>query len=153
MTEITFLASSKPFKIPTEIQQYNQRTVFATEEDFMFFTVHEAVDSWLQEIQGVFSLPYIYEAEGIGNRLFLKYIEEYMEIGDVLEVYHVPNQHAFLRYKEKMQSNPEPIEVNTGTYTYRDSSGFYQLNPKKWVEELSHRNYITEHGVTTFVKY
>lgn len=153
MTEITFLAASKPFKIPEEIQEYNQRTVFETEEDFMFFTVHEAVDGWLQEIHGLFSLPYIYESEGVGNRLFLTYLEKYMEIGDVLEVYSVPNQHAFLRYKEKMQTKPEPIEVNTGSYTYQDSSGLYQLNPKKWIEELSHRNYITHYGVTAFVKY
>lgn len=153
MTEITFLASSKPFKLPEEIEECNQRTVYETEEDFMIFTVNEAVDGWLQEIHDLFSLPYIYEAEGAGNRLFLTYLEKYMEIGDVVEIYSVPNQHALLRYKEKMQANPEPIEVNAGSYTYRDSTGLYQLNPKKWVEELSHKNYITQHGITTFVKY
>lgn len=153
MSEITFLASSKPFEIPEEIQQYNQRTEFEKEEDHMFFSVDELADGWLQEIQGLFSLPYIYEAKGVGNRLFLTYLEKYMEIGDVLEIYSVPNQHAFLSYKKKMQEKPELVEVNTGSYTYRDSSGLYQLNPKKWVEELSHRNYNTQHGVTTFIKY
>ena len=153
MTEITFLASSKPFKLPEEIEEYNQRTVYETEEDFMFFTVNEAVDGWLQEIHDLFSLPYIYEAEGVGNRLFLTYLEKYMEIGDVLEIYSVPNQHAFLRYKEKIQANPAPIEVNTGSYTYRDSTGLYQFNPKNWVDELSHKNFITHHGITRFEKY
>ncbi|WP_163103058.1 hypothetical protein [Peribacillus alkalitolerans] len=92
MTEITFLASSKPFEIPDEIEEYNKRTVFESEEDFIFFTVQEADDYWKKEIEGLFSLPYVYEVNGVGNRLFLKYIEKYMELGDVLEIYHVPNQ-------------------------------------------------------------
>lgn len=153
MSKITFLASSKPFKIPTEIQEYNQRTEFENEEDYMFFSVHKVADGWLQEIGDIFSLPYIYEVEGVGNRLFLTYLEKYMETGDVLEIYSMENQHAFLSYKKKLLEKPEPIEVNTGSYTYRDPSGLYDLNPKKWSEELSHRNYITEHGITTFVKY
>lgn len=153
MSEITFLASSKPLKIPEEIREYNHRMGVENEEDYMFFSVHEVAEGWLQEIQGLFSLPYIYEAEGVGNRLFLTYLEKYMETGEVLEIYSVPNQHAFLSYKKKAQEKPEPIEVNTGSYTYRDPSGLYQLNPKKWVEELSHRNYINQNGVTTFVKY
>ncbi|MEK6190283.1 MAG: hypothetical protein N2A99_04745 [Carnobacterium alterfunditum] len=153
MSKITFLASSKPLKIPEEIHEYSQRTGFENEKDYMFFSVHEVAEGWLQEVQGLFSLPYIYEAEGVGNRLFLTYLEKYMETGEVLEIYSVPNQHAFLSYKKKVQEKPEPIEMNTGSYTYRDLSGLYQLNPKKWVEELSHRNYITQHGVTSFVKY
>ncbi|EGA90942.1 hypothetical protein GPDM_02330 [Planococcus donghaensis MPA1U2] len=153
MSEITFLASSKPLKIPEEIQEYNQRTGFENEKDYMFFSVHEVTEGWLQEIRGLLSLPYIYEAEGGGNRLFLTYLEKYIETGEVLEIYSVPNQHALLSYKKKVQEKPEPIEVNMGSYTYRDLSGLYQLNSKKWVEELSHRNYITQHGVTTFVKY
>lgn len=52
-----------------------------------------------------------------------------------------------------MQENPVPIEVNVGSYTYRDIYGLYQLNLKKWIEDLSHRNYCTHRGVTTFVKY
>lgn len=41
-----------------------------------------------------------------------------MDIGDVLEIYEVPNQHAFEKYKQNMQENPEPIEVNVGSYKY-----------------------------------
>lgn len=130
MSEITFLASSKPFGIPEEIQEYNQLTDFESGEDFISFYVQKIDESWLKEIRNLFSLPYIYEAEGVGNRLFLACLEKYMETGDVLEIYRVPDQHAFDRYKEKLQEKPEPIEVNTGSYTYRDPSGLYQLNTK-----------------------
>ncbi|QIZ08318.1 hypothetical protein HFZ78_17625 [Priestia megaterium] len=98
-------------------------------------------------------MPYIYEVNGVRNLLFLKYIETYMELGDVLEIYRVPNQHAFEEYKQRMEEEPEPIEVNVGCYTYRTIYGLYQLNSKEWLEELSHRNYITHYGITTFVKY
>ena len=152
MTEITFLASTKPFKIPDEIRDYNKRTIFEREEDCISFSVEEIDDYWEKEVEGLFSLPFIYEVDGVGNRLFLTYIEKYMEIGDVFEIYTVPNQHAFEYYKQNMQENPEPIEVNVESYTYRDIYGLYQLNFKKWVEDLSHRNYCTHRGITTFVK-
>ena len=45
MTEITFLASSKPFIIPDEIQAYNNRTVFERMEDFISLWVTE-VDTY-----------------------------------------------------------------------------------------------------------
>jgi len=35
MSEITFLASSKPFQIPADIEEYNNRTVFKREEDLL----------------------------------------------------------------------------------------------------------------------
>jgi hypothetical protein len=153
MSEITFLASSKPFEIPDEIEAYNNRTFFEREEDFIYFSVEEIGDYWEKEIKGLFSLPYIYEAYGVVNQLFLLYIEKYMEVGDVFEIYTVPNQHAFEHYKQKMQENPAPIEVNVESKTYRDKYGIYQLNSRKRIEELSHRNYITHQGITTFVKY
>lgn len=153
MTQITFLASSKPFQIPDEIEEYNNRTVFEREEDAIYFSVQEVGDYWKDEIKGLFTMPYIYEAVGVGNKLFLRYIEKYMELGDVLEIYQVPNQHAFENYKQRMEEHPEPIEVNVGNHTYRTIYGLYQLNPKKWLEELSHRNYITHNGVITFVNY
>jgi hypothetical protein len=125
MTEIAFLASSKPFEIPDEIEEFNNRTVFERVEDFIFFNVQEIDEYWKKEVVGLFSLPYIYEVNGVGNQLFLKYIEKYMDIGDVLEIYAVPNQHEFEKYKQKMQENPEPIEINVGSYTYRDIYGSY----------------------------
>ncbi|MEK3643528.1 hypothetical protein [Aeribacillus sp. FSL M8-0235] len=45
MSEITFLASSKPFEIPDEIQAYNNRTVFERIEDWMSLSVRE-VDTY-----------------------------------------------------------------------------------------------------------
>ncbi|MER2059066.1 MAG: hypothetical protein ABTA16_09605 [Niallia sp.] len=153
MSEITFLASSKPFQIPDEIEDYNNRTYFESEEDFISFYVEEIDDYWAKEVEGLFSMPYIYEVYGIGNRLFLKYLEKYMEIGDVLEIYTVPNQHDFEYYIQQMLVNPQPIEVNVRSLIYKDIYGFYQLNTKKWLEELSHKNYITEHGITTILKY
>lgn len=153
MTGITFLASSKPFEMPEEIEKYNSRTEFESEEDVHFFTVQKLDDEWLKEIEGLFSLPYLYEVEGIESCWFLTYLEKYMETGDVFKVYSVPNQHALEKYIQELRENPEPIRVNTGSLTYQDIYGLYQLNPKKWVEELSHRNYLSPRGVTTFEKF
>ncbi|RFU68436.1 hypothetical protein [Bacillus sp. V59.32b] len=153
MTEITFLASSKPFEIPDEMEEHNNRIVFELEEDAIFFSVQKVDDYWKKKIKGLFSLPYVYEVNGVGNRLFLTYLDKYMESGDALEIYQVPNQHAFKNYKQRMEERPEPIEVNVGSHTYRNIYGLYQLNTKKWLDDLNHRNYITHHGITTFVKY
>lgn len=154
MTGITFLASSKPFIIPDEIQEYNNRTVFERMEDWMSLWVSE-VDTygWGGFVEELFTLPYIYEISGAGNQLFLLYLEKYMEIGDVLEILSISNQHAFEYHQRRLIERPEPIVINVGSLTYQNIYGTYQLNPKKWVEELSRRNYLTEYGVTTIVKY
>ncbi|MFS0824682.1 hypothetical protein [Bacillus sp. 1P02SD] len=153
MTQITFLASSRRFKIPDEIEEYNNRIVFEKEEDAIYFTVQEVDDYWKKKLKGLFSMPYLYEAHGVGNKLFLRYIEKYMEVGDVFEIYHARSQNQFAEFRRRMEEFPEPIEINVGGYTYRDIYGTYQFNPKKWLDELSHRNYISHHGITTFVKY
>jgi hypothetical protein len=153
MTQITFIASSRRFKIPDDIEEYNNRSVYEKEEDAISFTVHKVDDYWKKKLIGLFSMPYIYEAHGVGNKLFLSYIEKYMEVGDVFEIYHVRSQNQFDEFRSRMEEAPEPIEINVGSYTYRDIYGTYQFNSKKWVEELSHRNYISHHGITTFVKY
>lgn len=153
MTGITFLASSKPFMLPPEIEAYNRKIIFEKEEDHLFFAVEKADEFWCKTIQPLFSMPYIYEAEGIGNRLFLLYLERYMEYGEVIEICHIPNQHAYLNYIDKFKENPTTIEVNTVRFTYRDASGCYQLNSRTWIEELSHRNYNSPHSVTRFVKF
>ncbi|PMC34323.1 hypothetical protein CJ195_23860 [Bacillus sp. UMB0899] len=154
MSEITFLASSKPFKIPEEIQEYNNRTFFKRMEEFMSLWVIEVdADGWGDLVKGLFSLPYIYEVSGADNQLFLLYLEKYMEEGDVLELLYFPNQHAYEYYQSKLMNNPEPILINVRSFTYQNKYGTYQLNPKKWVEELSHKNYLSEYGITTIVKY
>ncbi|MGM9985971.1 MAG: hypothetical protein ACI35O_01965 [Bacillaceae bacterium] len=154
MTEIAFLASLRPFIIPDEMKQFNKNPVVEREEDCIFFNVVEIDEEfWGEEIKGIFSMPYIYEAYGVGNVLFLKYIAKYMEIGAVIEIYAVPNQHDFARYKREMEKNQESILINIGSYTYQDIYGTYQLHPENWIEEIARRNYMTSHGVTKFVNY
>ncbi|WP_117170297.1 hypothetical protein [Paraliobacillus sediminis] len=152
MSAITFLASSKPFIIPDEIQTYNNRTVFDSMEDFISLTVSE-VDGWGDMVKEVFTLPYMYEISGAANRLFLLYLEKYMEEGEVLELVHFPNQHDFESYQRRLLDEPKPILINVSRLIYQNNNGTYQLNPKKWVEELSHKKYVTACGITTIVKY
>jgi len=154
MSEITFLASSKPFIIPEEIQEYNNRTYFERMEDWMSLWVSEVDTSgWGEYVEELFTMPYIYEISGANNQLFLLYLEKYMEEGDVLELIHIPNQHAFDYYKRKLMEYPEPILINVGSLTYQNKIGTYRLNPKNWVKELNGKNYLTEYGVTTIIKY
>ncbi|TXC92817.1 hypothetical protein FS935_01045 [Metabacillus litoralis] len=154
MSEITFLASSKSFIIPDEIQEYNNRTVFERIEDVMGLWVEEVEsDGWGESVEGLFTLPYIYEITGADSQLFLFYLEKYMEVGDVIELLHFPNQHNVEYYISRLSEHPESIFINVGSFTYQDKYGTYQLNSKNWVEELSHKNFLTEYGVTTIVKY
>lgn len=154
MSEITFLASSKPFIIPDEIEDYYNHTVFNRMEDFVGLWVNE-VDAlgWGEYVEGLFTMPYIYEITGAGTKLFLLYLEKYMETGDVLELLYIPNQNDFEYYQKRLVEVPEPIFINIERLTYQDQYGTYQLKPKKWAEELGHKNYLTEFGVATIVKY
>ncbi|GAB2552718.1 hypothetical protein [Gracilibacillus alcaliphilus] len=154
MSAVTFLASSRPFIIPDDIQEYNNGSVFESREDFINLWVSE-VDTygWGKCVEGIFTLPYLYEISDANNRLFLLYLERYMEIGDVLELLHIPNQHDFSYYKKRLMGTPEPININVGSLTYQDKSGTYLLKANSWVEELSHKIYLSEHGLTTIVKY
>lgn len=154
MSAITFLASSKPFIIPDEIQAYNNRTVFESMDDFVSLSVSELdADGWGDLVKSLFTMPYMYEISGAANRLFLLYLEKYFEEGDVLELLHFPNQHAFESHQRRLLVDPKPILINVGRLVYQDTNGTYQLNPKKWVEELSHKNYLTSYGITTIIKY
>ncbi|WP_409289142.1 hypothetical protein [Peribacillus sp. SCS-37] len=153
MTEIAFLASSKPFLIPAEIEEYNNRRIFEREEDAVFFTVWELDEYWKRKIEGLFTMPYVYEVHGLGNRLFLTYVEKYLEMGDVIEIYAVPNQHAFDEYRQHTLSHPEPVEINIGSRTYKDMYGSYKLNPKRLRGDLGSRNYISHFGIATFLNY
>lgn len=153
MSSIAFLASLRPFAIPQEMQDKQDQTDFKKEEEFLSFSIQPLDDYWLEETGELFTLPYLYEAYGLEHEDFLLYLEKYMETGDVLEIYSVPNQHGFSKYKQKLLERPEPIHINVGSHTYRDSFGLYQLTHDNWVTELSHRLYLSEHSITTFVKY
>jgi hypothetical protein len=135
MSAITFLASSRPF----EIQATN--TVFGR--------IEVDADGWEEEVKNLFTLPYIYKILGADNSTFIVYIEAYMEVGDVVELWHIPNQHNFEYYRKRLMEHPEPIAINVGSLMYQDTYGAYQLS----LEEISYKNFVTEHGITTIVKY
>lgn len=63
MSGITFLASSKPFIIPDEIEEYNNLTNYENMEDWVSLWVNE-VDTyeWKEFVEGIFTMPYIYES-------------------------------------------------------------------------------------------
>jgi hypothetical protein len=148
MSGIQFLASSKQFIMPEEIKDYSNGGIY---ELGMCFSVCETDKWWCDIVKPVLSMPYIYEVGGLGNHYFFVYLEKYMEVGDVIELYEIPVQHWHEEYIQRVLENPEPITINIGSYTYQNQYGKYQLNPKKWVEELSHRTLLTERGVTTIV--
>ncbi|HWK22505.1 MAG TPA: hypothetical protein VNS08_05655 [Ureibacillus sp.] len=150
MSGIQFLASSKPFKMPDEIENYNSRGI---NEMGMCFSVYQTDKWWREIIQPILTMPYIYEVSGVGNHYFFVYLEKFMDTGDVIELYQMPVQHWYETYIQRVLENPEPILINIGSYTYQNQYGTYQLNPKNWVEELNHRTLITERGVTTIVNY
>lgn len=61
---ITFLASSKPFVIPKEIQEKQNQRNFKNEEELISFSVQPLDAYWLKETEELFSLPFIYEVQG-----------------------------------------------------------------------------------------
>jgi hypothetical protein len=149
LTEIQFLASSKPFSIPGEIEE---KGGFFFEQGVSFF-VHDLDDYWVGLMQPFFTMPYLYEARGLGNKNFWMYIEHYMEVGDVIELYHIPVQNWYQDSIRKMLDHPRPISINIGSRTYENVYGTFMLKDKNWIEELSHRTLVTEYGITTFLRY
>lgn len=148
MTEIQFLASSKPFSIPEEIED-NSSVFFEKGKSFF---VHDLDDYWVEIMQSFFTMPYLYEARGLGNKDFWTYIENYMEVGDVIELYRIPVQNWYQDSIRKMLENPQPISINIGS-TYKNEYGTFKLKEKNWVEEISHRTVVTEYGLTTILRY
>ncbi|MFZ0446519.1 MAG: hypothetical protein WAM95_18205 [Bacillus sp. (in: firmicutes)] len=111
-------------------------------------------DEWeIEELRKITTMPYIYYVTGLGSEHFWLYVEKYMEVGDVLEVISIFQQDETDIYVQKMLDNPEPIDINVGSLTYKNAYGTFQLNPKKWVDDLKHRTLVAERGVTTIVKY
>lgn len=85
MSRIQFLASSKPFIMPEEIENYHNNGI---DELDMCFSVYEADKWWCDIVKPVLSMPYIYEVGVLGNHFFV-YLEKYMDIGDVIELYEI----------------------------------------------------------------
>ncbi|WP_010199880.1 hypothetical protein [Bacillus sp. m3-13] len=149
MSEIQFLASTKPFIIPKEMVENNG--VFF--ENGWSFSVYDLDPYWIKIVQEILTLPYLYEARGLGNKDFWTYIDKYMEVGDVLELYRIPVQQWYQESIRNVLENSKHIKINIGSRTYQNEYGIFRLNEKTLLEELSHRILVTEYGVTTIENY
>ncbi|MBT2680702.1 hypothetical protein J7E38_16955 [Bacillus sp. ISL-35] len=149
MTEIQFLASSKPFSIPQEMEE-NSGFFF---ENGVSFVVHDLEEYWIEIMQPFFTMPYLYEARGLGNKNFWTYIGHYMELGDVIELYQIPVQNWYQDSIRKILEHPQQISINIGSRIYQNQYGTYTLREKNWIEDLSHRTLVTEYGITTILRY
>ncbi|MFA9560328.1 hypothetical protein ACERII_23705 [Evansella sp. AB-rgal1] len=148
LSEIQFLASTKPFIIPKEIGE----NIGLFENGLSFF-VTDLDTYWIKIAQQIMRMPYLYEARGLGNKDFWTYIEKYMEVGDVLELYRIPVQQWYQEAIRNVLENPKHITINIGSRTYQNEYGLIKLKEKIWLEELSHRTLVTEYGVTTMINY
>ncbi|MBP3953081.1 hypothetical protein [Bacillus suaedae] len=148
MSEIQFLATTKPFSIPKNIE--NNSVFFGKGSSFY---VWDLDPYWIEIVQPILTLSYLYEASGLGNKDFWTYIDKYMEVGDVLELYRIPVQQWYHAPIRNVLENPMHITINIGSRTYQYEHGKIKLNEKRWLEELSHRTLVTEHGVTTILNY
>ncbi|MEA3318653.1 MAG: hypothetical protein U9Q88_01410 [Bacillota bacterium] len=148
MSEIQFLATTKPFIIPKEIAE--NRVLF---ENGLSFFVTDLDPYWIKIAEQIMTLPYLYEARGLGNKDFWTYIDKYMEVGDVLELYRIPVQQWYQESIRNVLENPKHIKINIGSRTYQYEHGLFRFNEKIWLEELSHRILVTEYGVTTIENY
>lgn len=151
MSGFIAIASSKEIILPNEIQDYNDRRIFdIPNKAFSISRLHE----WEEEgVKQAFTMPYIYDTDGVGDEYFWVYIEKYMEIGDILEIISVPNQAYVYEHARKILDNNERILINVGNRTYESFFGCIQLNKKDWVEDLKYRTLYTDRGITTIVKY
>lgn len=149
MSEIQFLASTKPLILPKEIAENNGGFF----ENGLSFSVLDLDPYWIKIVQEILTLPYLYEARGLGNKDFWTYIDKYMEVGDVLELYRIPVQQWYQESIRNVLEDPKHIKINIGSRAYQNEYGLFRLNEKNWLEELSHRILVTEYGVTTIENY
>lgn len=151
MSGFIAIASSKEIVLPSEIQEYNDNLIFDIPNKA--FSLSQ-LDEWKEEgVKQALTMPYIYDAGGVGDEYFRVYFEKYMEIGDILEIISVPNQAYVYEHVRKINENPEPIIINVGGLTYENNLGYFQLNKKDWIADLKHRTLYTNRGITTIVKY
>ncbi|MFZ0446510.1 MAG: hypothetical protein WAM95_18155 [Bacillus sp. (in: firmicutes)] len=154
MSGYIFLASSKEIELPEKIAEYNNRRIFDEPNKSFTLSVPTEQDEWeIEQLRKIVTMPYIYYIGGLGSEYFWLYLEKYMEVGDVLEIISIYQQDETDIYVQKMLDNPEPIHINVGSLTYTNAYGNFQLNRKKWVDDLMHRTLVTDRGVTTIVKY
>lgn len=97
-----------------------------------------------------FNFPYVYEIRGI-DKDFLVFIDEFMDIGDVLELYiYEEGRHGISLSSYYPEENRT---INLLKKTYKDQFGEYHLNPKNWIQDLIHRTLASKRSIVKFVKY
>lgn len=130
LSAVTFLASSKKFS------NFIRRKGISN--------LVPADKYWVEELDGLFTMTYVYEVNrGIDVKFFLDFLESDMEVGDVIEIYHVPNQHALKDYVKNMLRKQEPIEVNISSYLYKTIYDKYRLKNKCWKNELRQKTALS----------
>lgn len=154
MSGYMFIASSKELVLPEEIMRYNEAGIFNERGNYLnVWQLTEQDEGERQALEKIMTMPYLYYIAGIGNADFWRYLDEHMEVGDVLEIVNIHIQHRALEIVEKMLEHPSPIFINIGSKTFQNATGTYQLSRKHWIEELTHRTLVTDFGMTTIVKY
>ncbi|MEI2368724.1 hypothetical protein CHH55_04785 [Niallia circulans] len=96
-----------------------------------------------------FTLPYIYEW-GEDDRELIIFLDDFMQLGDVVEHYIYEEGRNGITLSENFPE--EARTINLWKKTYKDQYGAYQLDPKRWREDLSSRTIASKRSVTTFVK-
>ena len=96
-----------------------------------------------------FTLPYLYEVYDDDLPL-LMLLNELMAVGDVIELYDYCEG---VKGGSVVYRREEAVTVNFHQKTYQDQHGTYKLNPKKWLNDLATKRYLTDRSVTTFLKY
>lgn len=76
------------------------------------------------------TLPYIYEILGYEKMSLISFFDEFMEYGDIVEVYEYWDGKKVL--PESINVPKEARAINLLQYTYKDEYGVYQLNKKNW---------------------
>ena len=96
-----------------------------------------------------FTMPYVYEVGG-DDIEFISFLDDFMQLGDVVEQYIYEEGRNGIALSENFPE--EAITINLLNKTYKDQFGEYQLDSKKWKEDLSRRTIASKRSVTTFMK-
>ena len=96
------------------------------------------------------TLPYVYEIE-FEKLSLLSFLEEFMEFGDVVEIYEYWDGRKVL--PESINVPSEARTINLLKLKYKDEFGEYHFDKKNWINELKTRIVVSNRSVTTFVKY
>lgn len=154
MSEITFLASTKPVLLLMKDEEEINTLETPLNSDVIDFWFNEVeMHDWDKRLSKLLTLPYIYEISDASHPIFLSYLESNFEEGDVFELIYFPNQNDLDLNLELINEKPSNILINLKSFIYQNNSGTFKINPKEWQSILKNKNFVTEFGVTTIVKY